>query len=150
MRRPTQIPSVVAEPVHGLGFFVFSKAPFYGSSPHYQSSWPLVSFEQWEGPLIVLPISTMNIRTISSGLLCGFGIVALVTSTQDLSAQGCVIARGGGGVMVLGGDGLLEPHQWQTGLNYRWLQSDRHFRGTDEEEHRQRDGTEVIGAENGR
>lgn len=58
--------------------------------------------------------------------------------------QGCVIARGGGGAMILDGSGFLEPKQWQLTVAHRWFESDRHFIGDDEQKHRQALGTEVI------
>ena len=73
-------------------------------------------------------------------LLAGLGLTLPVT----LSGQGCVIARGGGGAMVLGGDGLLEKGDWQVNVAHRWLYSDRHFRGRIEEKHRQEQDTQVI------
>jgi hypothetical protein len=42
------------------------------------------------------------------------------------------------------GNTYLEPGQWQGSINYRWLHSDRHFRGDDEEPHRKNEGSEVI------
>jgi hypothetical protein len=38
----------------------------------------------------------------------------------------------------------LEPGHWQVSLAYRWLHSDRHFRGGHEEPQRQANGSEVI------
>jgi hypothetical protein len=42
------------------------------------------------------------------------------------------------------GNTYLEPGHWQGSINYRWLHSDRHFRGDDEEPERQAEGSEVI------
>jgi hypothetical protein len=50
------------------------------------------------------------------------------------------------GALSLGahGQNYLEAGQWQAGLAYRWVHSDRHFRGRHEEPERQARGTEVI------
>lgn len=58
-------------------------------------------------------------------------------------SQGCVISRGGGG-NVHSQSGLLRNGQWQVSTSYRWLNSDRHFSGTEEHEYRQEQNTEVI------
>jgi hypothetical protein len=42
------------------------------------------------------------------------------------------------------GNNYLEPGQWQGSFAYRWLHSDRHFRGGREEANRQAEGSEVI------
>lgn len=42
------------------------------------------------------------------------------------------------------GNSYLAPGQWQLSLAYRWLHSDRHFRGGHEEKNRQAEGSEVI------
>lgn len=41
-------------------------------------------------------------------------------------------------------DGYTGPNRWQVSLNYRYQRSDRHFRGSEEEENRQAEGSEVI------
>ena len=38
----------------------------------------------------------------------------------------------------------MKANSWQFNLGYRWMQSDRHFTGTEEEEERQEEGSEVI------
>jgi hypothetical protein len=38
----------------------------------------------------------------------------------------------------------MDTGDWQAQLAYRWLRSDRHFMGTDELEHRQAEGSEVV------
>lgn len=38
----------------------------------------------------------------------------------------------------------LDKGEWQAQLAYRWLHSDRHFIGREEQEHRQEEGSEVI------
>lgn len=41
-------------------------------------------------------------------------------------------------------DGYTGPNRWQVSLNHRYQRSDRHFRGSHEEENRQAEGSEVI------
>jgi hypothetical protein len=60
------------------------------------------------------------------------------------SGQGCVIARGGGCAMIAGEDAYLQPKQWQVNVAHRWLYSDRHFVGRQEQRHRKEQNTEVI------
>jgi hypothetical protein len=70
----------------------------------------------------------------------------LLLGTQRALAQGCVAVRGTG-FCPLGlhdESAFLGAGDWQIGLSYRWLYSDRHFRGSHEERHRQAQGTEVI------
>jgi hypothetical protein len=59
-------------------------------------------------------------------------------------AQGCVIARGGGGSCHMDGAGLLTAKHWQLNVQYRWFESHRHFAGAEEHHHRDTNGTEVI------
>jgi hypothetical protein len=76
------------------------------------------------------------------------GFTALLIGASLLpnlaSAQGCVIARGGGGAAVLDGTGFLEPGDWQVNLAFRHFRSDRHFAGSVEHKHRKANNTEVI------
>lgn len=65
-------------------------------------------------------------------------------------AQGCVAARGAGQTTNHGppseqGD---VAGKLQTSVAYRWLNSDRHFVGSEEQKHRQREGSEVINRSN--
>jgi len=71
------------------------------------------------------------------------GLLAGVFVPIQVFAQGCVIARGGGGAMVLGGDGFLESGDWQLSLAYRYFHSDRHFIGDVEQPQRQEEGSQV-------
>ena len=50
------------------------------------------------------------------------------------------------GALSLGaqGNSYLEPGEWQASLAYRWLHSDRHFVGGEEQPRRQADGSEVV------
>jgi hypothetical protein len=59
------------------------------------------------------------------------------------TAQGCVIARGGGNAAVLDGSGFLEPGDWQVSFAFRHFLSHRHFAGSVEQVHREINDTEV-------
>lgn len=74
-----------------------------------------------------------------------FPLVMLATVVFCLKsqAQGCVAVRGGM-CGLPGHDTSIESGPWSVGLAYRWLLSDRHFVGSDEQRHRQEQGTEVI------
>lgn len=71
-------------------------------------------------------------------------VTAALFASHAAFGQGCVIARGGGGAMILDGSGFLEPKQWQLNIAHRWFESDRHFIGDDEQPQRQAQGTQVI------
>jgi hypothetical protein len=79
-------------------------------------------------------------------------MVLLLVLAGSLSAvprawsQGCVAVRGSGFCPFGLHDesGFLGAGDWQLGLSYRWLKSDRHFVGDREQTHRQSNGTEVI------
>lgn len=73
------------------------------------------------------------------------GLLALPAASFG---QGCVIARGGGGVMLADSAGYLEPGQWQVSTAYRYFKSHRHFAGDDEQTHRSDLGTEVYNLSN--
>ncbi len=76
-----------------------------------------------------------------AGMTC---LLAGMLAPTSAFAQGCVIARGGGGgAMVMQGDGFPEPGEWQLSLAYRYFHSDRHFIGDDEQPQRQENGTQV-------
>jgi hypothetical protein len=86
------------------------------------------------------------VRSQSGAALASVIVLAagLLPPVHHLFAQGCVIARGAGAGMILPGEGYLHPGDFQANLSYRWLHSDRHFVGGEEQKHRQREGTEVI------
>lgn len=75
-----------------------------------------------------------------TGITC---LLAGILSPIHSFSQGCVISRGGGGTMLLGGDGFLEPGDWQLSLAYRHFHSDRHFQGDVEQTQRQEQDTQV-------
>ena len=74
-------------------------------------------------------------------LLLLLGLLAPVA----VRAQGCVAVRGSG-MCALHPEGVtnIANLRWQAFLGYRWLHSDRHFRGDHEEVQRQTAGTEVV------
>jgi hypothetical protein len=91
--------------------------------------------------LMILPTSIT--LSIPAALLVAAG---LFLANHQAQAQGCVAVRGTG-FCPLGlhdESAFLGAGDWQIGLSYRWLYSDRHFRGSHEERHRQAQGTEVI------
>lgn len=83
-----------------------------------------------------------------AGLASGVSLLTLsLLSTQSAQAQGCVAVRGG--MCMLPGAGhfsedALADQDWQVSLSYRWLHSDRHFVGDEEQVQRKAAGTEVI------
>jgi hypothetical protein len=83
----------------------------------------------------------MNARfLILLGLVCG-----LCGMSPSLFAQGCVQSRGAGlAVLLQGEDTYLKPGDWQASVGYRWLHSDRHFIGGEEQPQRQARGDQVI------
>jgi len=59
------------------------------------------------------------------------------------AAQGCVAVKMN--VPVLGSQSEFnEDQRWQVSVGYRWFRSDRHFIGTDEQENRAEEGSQVI------
>jgi hypothetical protein len=74
-------------------------------------------------------------------LLCLLGLSFI---PESVFGQGCVIARGSGGAMILDGTGFLEAKDWQLTVAHRWFRSDRHFVGDDEQKHRKAQGTQVV------
>jgi hypothetical protein len=79
-------------------------------------------------------------------IVLAFGSALALFSIHSTYAQGCVAVRGSG-MCHLGihdDSGYIGAGDWQVGLAYRWLHSDRHFIGDEEQEHRQEMGTEVI------
>lgn len=87
--------------------------------------------------LHVSPTSLRRVLGVASLLM-------LLSAPSSVFGQGCVIARGGGGAMILDGSGFLEAKQWQLNIAHRWFESDRHFIGDDEQPQRQAQGTQVI------
>jgi hypothetical protein len=78
--------------------------------------------------------------------------------TSTVHGQGCVAVSGGGQCPLnhsmghpMGTDAegsYFSAGDWQVALGYRWLHSDRHFRGDVEQTHRQKEGTEVVNKSN--
>lgn len=71
------------------------------------------------------------------------GALATLQPSSPVQAQGCVASRGGACFHLPGME--LQPHSGFTAnLGYRWLHSDRHFVGDEEQKQRQAEGSEVI------
>ncbi len=84
-----------------------------------------------------------NSPRTAAGLTSIASLLALVLFPSNLFSQGCIIARGGGGAMIIGGDGFLDQDGWLAGLSYRYFHSDRHFVGDQEQPQRQELDTQV-------
>lgn len=68
-----------------------------------------------------------------------------ICTHTSLHAQGCVAIRSFSGCGTgVGSGAILQPGESVAGLNFRYFQSFRHFRGTEEEKERLELGTEVI------
>jgi len=65
----------------------------------------------------------------------------------DSNAQGCVAVRNMSS-WSLGAADSVQMNSWQFSLNYRYFRSYKHFRGSEEEEERVEQGTEVINNDN--
>lgn len=93
--------------------------------------------------------TTENTKTTASVTLAST-ILMLISAPDRAAAQGCVAARGSGMACPVHGphadlDGALPPSSgFQVNVGYRWLHSDRHFVGSEEQKQRQREGSEVI------
>ncbi|WP_242156703.1 transporter [Aestuariivivens sediminis] len=73
-------------------------------------------------------------------------ILFLYVGMENLSAQGCVAIRGYSSCsMGYMDNGInLKKGEFTVGSNFRYFESFRHFRGTEEETNRIEDGTQVI------
>ncbi|MEO6348709.1 MAG: hypothetical protein ABIO60_12450, partial [Aquaticitalea sp.] len=76
-------------------------------------------------------------------------LLLFISTTNNLVAQGCVAIRHfscsvGNNLK----NNLLNPGDFQAGMNYRYFKSFRHFRGTEEEPDRVTNNTEVINNSN--
>jgi hypothetical protein len=114
---------------------VFSFGPGFSSEVTSVAPHPLIS-----PPTMLIPRILRPRRLLA---VLGFVSYVLALPSSGL-AQGCVIARGGGGVCMLDDDTLLAAKRWQMTFAFRWFESHRHFAGSVEHTHRDRDGTEVI------
>lgn len=76
-------------------------------------------------------------------LLALLATALAVTFALPAFGQGCIIARGGGNALIPGGGGFPEPGEWEVNVAYRTFHSDRHFLGSEEQAHRQAQGTQV-------
>lgn len=93
-----------------------------------------------------MAMSTWNIRsgsTVWGWVTAGGVLISAAVGGPRAWGQGCVAARPGSCFLAPGLE--LHPHQGFTvSAGYRWLHSDRHFRGDHEEAERQAEGSEVI------
>ena len=85
-------------------------------------------------------------RALFSTAIC---IAGITYHQPEAAAQGCVAARGAGvsshgRTLGEGGEILPPPSGFQVATGYRWLHSDRHFVGDEEQHERQDEGSEVI------
>src|SRR6186713_3376271 len=74
-------------------------------------------------------------------------LVVLSGLCVDSNAQGCVAVRNMS-AWSLGAADSIQTNAWQFSLNYRYFRSYKHFRGSEEEEERVEQGTEVINNDN--
>ncbi len=82
-----------------------------------------------------------SVSTVSFSLLT-LGVLSMLA--PQAQAQGCVASRGSGAcILNHGEDTYLHAGSWQATVGYRWLYSDKHFRGSKEETERQTLGTDV-------
>src|SRR5438874_1932702 len=95
--------------------------------------------------------------SVKRRLLVGISVsLMLLLLSQSSWAQGCIIpARGGPhmlGQHAMGtsdsdgpapGESWLSPQRWQMSLGYRYFHSHRHYVGSDEQNNRKEQGTEV-------
>jgi len=73
--------------------------------------------------------------------------ILLTCYAIDSNAQGCVAVRNMSS-WSLGAADSVQMNAWQFSLNYRYFRSYKHFRGSEEEEERVEQGTEVINNDN--
>jgi len=95
--------------------------------------------------------------TLLRWMACIFISHALFPAST-VHAQGCVAVSGGGQCPLnrsmghpVGTDAegsYFNTGDWQLAVGYRWLNSDRHFRGDEEQSYRQEEGTEVVNRSN--
>ncbi len=94
--------------------------------------------------------ATIETTKTTTGVTLASTILMLIGAPDQAAAQGCVAARGSGMACPIHGphadlDGSLPPASgFQFNVGYRWLHSDRHFVGSEEQTQRQREGSEVI------
>lgn len=88
-------------------------------------------------------------RTQRTSLFLAAACLALAAPPPALP-QGCVAVRGSSPCLAglpmdpAHPSAFLSEGNWQVGLGYRWLHSDRHFVGDQEQKYRQEQNTEVI------
>lgn len=78
-------------------------------------------------------------------LAVGIGAFAGLFIAQATLAQGCIAVRGSGVPIAFSSfEGAGDGERWEMTSAYRWLHSDRHFVGSEEQPQRQQQHTEVI------
>jgi len=77
-------------------------------------------------------------------------LLAVVTISTAVHAQGCVAIRTVGGLNTMehammhdGTHEVMDSSKWDLNLSYRYFNSYKHYNGTDEQKQRVADGTEV-------
>lgn len=89
--------------------------------------------------------STRSVPPLSSATVA---LAVLAFSTPAVTTalgQGCVQSRGASGCSMMNGEDVYLPDGgWQASVSYRWLNSDRHFVGGQEQPQRMERGDNVI------
>lgn len=73
-----------------------------------------------------------------------FVLTTALLFSVNAQAQGCVAVRHMGMCTATDSTGVLKPRQFQITMGYRYLHSFKHFKGTEEQEERVEQHTEVI------
>lgn len=80
------------------------------------------------------------------------GAVLILSFAQNVWSQGCVVTRGSGmspiELALMGEGHTAETSGWTSAVGYRYLNSDRHFVGSEEQHERRHEGSEVINRSN--
>ena len=72
------------------------------------------------------------------------GAITALTAVSTAHANGCIVVRPTSPLNITLEDiHETQPERWELSMSYRYLYSDRHFRGSEEEEERQEEGTDV-------
>lgn len=82
-------------------------------------------------------------------LMFAVACLGLLLNSQNIRAQGCIVARQDAPLVGLGcasdgTGGFLNPGNWQLSVGFRKQRSHRHFVGTEEQTQRAIAGTEVV------
>src|ERR1700752_1753749 len=71
-------------------------------------------------------------------------IISLFIANATLNGQGCVAIKGTAGVCSRPSD----AKGWEMNINNRYFKSYKHFVGTEEQKHREKEGSNVINYSN--